>query len=136
MDVWAGYATRRFPCIVCTTKLEPGDRVIICQSKRTYPWGTRTRRQTSHFNCWVTQANLYLDDKPYVAVVPVGPGRKRKYTPEQAKRRVYLQITISRWRKQQQKYIGTGMWAMGGRYSDKISKIREELDSMQVVSND
>jgi hypothetical protein len=42
---------------------------------------------------------------------------------------------MSRWRKQQAVYTGDGMWAMAGRYRDKIAVIREELDGMVVGSD-
>jgi hypothetical protein len=76
------------------------------------------------------QANLHLDDNPYEPVMPVSPGRPRKYTPTQAKRRAYLHMTMYKWGKQQHEYLSQGMWAMADRYRDKIVQARGELDNM------
>jgi len=121
---------RRRPCIVCTKQIEPGDRVMIGQSKRTYPWGTRTNRSMSHLECWYTNAHVWLDEHPYTPTVKAGPGRATHYTPEQAVVRKALRVNIVRWSKKQQEYIGQGMWAMAGRYGDQVYEARERLNGM------
>lgn len=130
MDMWVSHAMRRRSCVVCTRQIVPGDRVMVGQYKRTYPWGTRTRRSMSHLECWYTQAHIWLDDHPYTPTVKAGPGRPARYTPEQAASRKALLMNISRWNKRQQEYVGQGMWAMALRYSDKISEARSTMDSM------
>lgn len=130
MDMWVSHAMRRRSCVVCTKQIEPGDRVMVGQYKRTFPWGTRTKRSTSHLECWYSQANLWLDDHPYAPTVRAGPGRPTSYTPEQATERKSLQVCIGRWKTRQQEYIDKGMWAMASRYGDKVAGAREVLSSM------
>jgi hypothetical protein len=130
MDMWVSHAMRKRSCVVCTKQIEPGDRVMVGQFKRKYPWGTRTRRSTSHLECWYTNAHVWLDDHPYTPTVKAGPGRPVSYTPEQAANRKALRVNISRWKTKQQEYIGQGLWAMAGRYEDKVTSAREVLSSM------
>ena len=130
MDMWVSHAMRRRPCIVCTKQIDPGDKVMVGQSKRTYPWGTRTKRSMSHLECWYNQAHIWLDDHPYTPTVKAGPGRSIRYTSEQAVERKALRVSISRWSKKRQEYVGQGMWAMALRYSDRVSEARGVLTSM------
>jgi hypothetical protein len=130
MDMWVTHSMRRRPCVVCTKDISPGDRVMVGQFKRTFPWGTRTKRSMSHLECWYSQANVWLDDHPYVPTVKAGPGRPVTYTNEQAAERKSLRVNISRWQTKQEEYIGQGMWEMASRYGDRVSTARESLSSM------
>ena len=130
MDMWVSHAMRRRPCVVCTIQIEPGDRVMVGQFKRTYPWGTRTQRSMSHLSCWTFQAHIWLDEHPYTPTVKAGPGRPTQYTPEQACARKSLYMNINRWSKKQQEYMGEGLWAMAGRYGDQVTEARDKLNSM------
>lgn len=133
MDIWAGYAMRRRECVLCTVRIEPGDRVFWSQTKRTFPWGTRTNRRTSHFDCYVSKASVWFDDHPYIPTtdsINTRPGRPVKYTSEQSQERRQLRANILRWNKKQQEYTGDGMWGMAGRYGEKVHKARAVLDSM------
>ncbi len=132
MDMWVGHAARRRNCINCTQGINPGDPVIYGQWKRTYPWGTRTRRVVSHWKCWVVNQETYLDDHPYEPRRVPGPGAPRKFTDIQRKRRMILHTDVCRWTRKQQHYTGQGMWAMAGRYGDKVAQARDELESMVV----
>lgn len=132
MDLWVGHAYRRRSCINCTKGIELGDRVAIGQWKRTYPWGTRTRRVMSHWECWLTLQEVYFDDHPYDTsknYVP-GPGRKAKYNKEQKKQRLLMHAQVWRWKKKQQAYIGQGLWETADRYRDQIREVRVQLDNM------
>lgn len=130
MDIWASHATRKRNCLNCTKQIVPGDRVIVGQWKRTYGWGTRTKRVMSHFTCWVVQAEVYLDDHPYEAPSTAGPGRPHKYNADQRRRRMSLGANIKRWHQKQQTYTGEAMWAMADSYKVKISEARAELVNM------
>ncbi len=130
MDMWVGHAMRRRTCIVCTVQIQPGDRVMIGQWKRTGGYGTRTTRTMSHLQCWVTKAEVWLDDHPYEPVIKAGPGRPQKYTSEQIRVRRNLLSSMKRWHTRQTEFIGDGMWATADRYKDKISVARDELNSM------
>ena len=130
MDIWTTHAARRGLCINCQKEILPGDRVVIGRWKRKYPWGVRTRQRVSHFNCWVREAEEYLDDHPYEPRRVAGPGRPIQYTQEQRRERRNLQVQISRWTRKQQEYIGGGLWAVAGRYKDKIEQARGVLEGM------
>lgn len=130
MDVWASHAKRRRNCKDCTKPINPGDRVMVGQWKRTFPWGTRTKRVMSHFACWVGQAEAYLDDHPYEPSITPGPGRPQQYTATERTRRMALGTNIRRWTEKQQHYTGDGMWAVANTYKDKIVKARVELNEM------
>lgn len=130
MDIWVTHAPRKRTCINCQKQVSPGDRVVIGRWKRTYPWGTRTRQVASHLICWVRKSEEYLDDHPYEPRRVAGPGRPRKYTPEQSRKRGSIRVQILRWARRQQEYTSMGMWAMAGRYKDKIEQARGVLDGM------
>jgi hypothetical protein len=130
MDVWVGRAYRKRDCINCTHQIELGDPVTIMQWKRTYPWGTRTKRVVSHWSCWVTKQEVYIDDHPYEPRQAAGPGRPVKYTGKQMTRRRGLLQNIKRWRTKQIDFIGDGLWATADRYKYKISVARDELNGM------
>ena len=130
MDMWISWAMRRRACITCTKPIEPGDPVMVGQWKRTGPYGTRTTKTMSHFQCWVTRAEVWFDDNPYAPVIQAGPGRPNKFTPEQKRRRASLHVMINQNRKKQQEYIGDGMWTVAERYADKVRGYREELEGM------
>lgn len=130
MDMWISWAMRKRACIVCTIPLEPGDQVMVGQWKRTGPYGTRTRRTMSHFQCWVSNARVWFDEHPYTPVIQAGPGRKTVYTQEQRKRRSSLRVMINQDKKKQQEYIGDGLWVMAEKYADRIRVRREELEGM------
>lgn len=131
MDMWVSHAMRRRDCVLCTVRIQPGDEVMVSQWKRTYSYGTRTRRQMSHFGCWYVHAQIWLDEHPYVPVIKAGPGRPQKYTGEQIAKRRNLQNNIKRWGLKQKEYVGTGMWAMAGKYGDKVAGARGELNGMR-----
>ena len=140
MDIWSGYAKRKRSCAECTVGIVPGDRVFIGQYKRTGMYAgekaTRTTRIMTHFDCFVSKHTTYLDDNPYEP--PTGlnengehsPGRPRKYTIEQGKRRQSLQMRMRRLVERQQYYNGQGMWAMADGYKEKVRVIREQLIEM------
>ncbi len=131
MDLWVAHAMRRRACVECTHGIEPGDRVAIGQWKRTYPWGTRTRRVVAHWKCWLVKQEIWFDEHPYTPVIQAGPGRPVKYTPEQRKRRASLRVMINQNKKKQVEYIGDDMWATAERYTDKIRVYRDELNDMR-----
>ena len=128
--MWISWAMRRQACVVCTKPIEPGDPVMVGQWKRTGPYGTRTNRTMSHFQCWVTKAQVWFDDNPYAPVIKPGTGRKTVFNVEQKKRRNSLRAMINQNRKKQQEYIGDGMWIMAEKYADKVRGYREELEGM------
>lgn len=130
MDIWVKHAPRKTPCINCTKDILPGDRVVIGRWKHTYSYGTRTRQVASHLSCWVTQTEIYLDEHPYEPRRVAGPGRPARYTPEQARERGVIRVQMLRWTKKQQEYVGQAMWAMAGRYKDKVEEGRRRLDDM------
>jgi len=130
LDIWTGHSQRTRECINCSRMIYPGDQVAIGQWKRTYPWGTRTRRVMSHWKCWISLQETYMADHPYEPRRVAGPGRPRKFTDVQRKRRLALNVSISRWNKEHQYYIGLGMWSVASRYSDKVQQARDELNGM------
>ena len=130
MDIWVTHAPRRRVCINCQKDILPGDRVVVGQWKRTYVYGTRTRKVMGHFACWVSRAEEYLDTHPYEPRRVAGPGRPRTYTPEQGRKRGSLRVQILRWARKQQEYTGMGLWAVAGRYKDKIEHARRVMNDM------
>jgi len=141
MDMWVSYAKRRRSCILCTQSIVPGDRVMVGQWKRTGAYGTRTTRTMSHFDCWISKARTWLDDNPYEP--PTGlnsenapnAGRPRKYTIEQGKQRLTMQVQMRRMVKRQQYYNGQGLWLVAESYGAKAKVIREQLSSMLTCHN-
>ena len=105
---------------------------MVGQWKRTGSYGTRTHRTMSHFECWKVQAEQWFDDNPYKPVIQAGPGRPARYTDEQIITRRNLQGNIKRWTVRQQQYLGEGMWAMAGKYGDRVSMANRELERMVV----
>ncbi len=134
MDLWATHAKRKRVCINCTQVIMPGDRVMIGQWKRsgTYQgkWATRTTQVMSHFACWVSRAEVYLDDNPYVPPNNPGPGRPTKYTEDQLRLRRNTQMQIKRLTGKQQYYNGQGLWAVAGGLGDRVRVLRESLVCM------
>lgn len=136
MDLWVGHAKRKRTCINCTKPINPGDEVINGQWKRTYPWGTRTRRVISHWSCWFMLQRIYFDEHPYIpsgvggSSNNAGPGRPPKYTKEERLERTRLQVNIYRWVKQREGYIGKNMWAVADGYGDRIKVARDRLNVM------
>ena len=118
----------------------PGDRVMNGQWKRTYPWGTRTRRVISHWQCWLDIEEVYFDEHPYIptgvagdAFYP-GPGRPPQYSNEQTRIRHNLQVSIKRWTKMREDYVGKSMWAVADGYGDKVHEARDPLTTMTADS--
>ncbi len=130
MDIWATHSKRVRTCINCTHQIHPGDRVIMGQTKRTFHFGTRTRRMISHFKCWVSNAETYLDDNPYEPRRVAGPGRPKTFTTEQRKHRLVLQVQMRRWTLKQEEYINMGMWTVAEGYKEKVAGARLKLNEM------
>ena len=130
MDMWVSHAMRKRSCVLCTQPITPGDEVMVGQWKRRFPWGMRTKRTMSHLQCWYDKARTWLQDHPYEPVIKAGPGRPKRYTPEQISARRNLQNNIKRWTLKQQEYIGIGLWATADRYKDKVAGARDELVKM------
>lgn len=130
MDLWTGYAMRERDCVECTRRIYPGDKVAIGQWKRTYPWGTRTRRVMSHWPCWVMKQEVRFDEYPYTPRRVAGPGKPRIYSDAQRRERANLRVNIVRWGKRQQEYINDGLWAVADGYKDKIMAARNRLANM------
>ena len=130
MDMWVSHAMRKRNCILCTHQIMPGDEVMVSQWKKKFPWGMRTNRQMSHFECYISRARTWLEDHPYTPTIKAGPGRPVKYTPAQVTQRKSLQTNILRWGKKQEGYVGDGMWEVAKGYGDRISKARDKLKAM------
>ena len=130
MDMWVKHAMRKQKCVVCPVEIQPGDDVMVGQTKKTYPHGVRTRRTMSHLDCWIRDARYYLHTHPYEPTILPGPGRPKQYDDQQKRERKSLLMNISRWGKKRQEMIELGMWINAAGYARQVSSARDKLNKM------
>ena len=130
MDLWVSRAKRQVGCVVCTRTILVGSEVMVSQTKRTSYIGTRTRRLSSHFECWLGTAREWLRDHPYAPEVKAGPGAKPRYTESQAQDRKRMLVQMGRLTKKQRGYLDDGLFEVARGYADRVAAIRWNLNSM------